>query len=119
VFARTISSHLAQQLQQTVVIENRPGANGTIGSRAVAMAAPDGYTLLLANSTFATNASSRKNLPYDPLKDFVPIAGIGRSAGSLMTVSTKTPIRTRPNSSAKRNDQRCSLLRPALETPPI
>jgi tripartite-type tricarboxylate transporter receptor subunit TctC len=94
VFARTISSRLAQQLQQSVVIENRPGANGTIGARAVAMAPPDGYMLLLANSTFATNSSSRKNLPYDSLKDFVPIAGIGRSAGSLMTVSTKTSIRT-------------------------
>ena len=94
VFARTISSQLQQQLQQAIVIENRPGANGTIGSRAVAMSTPDGYTLLLANSTFATNSSSRKNLPYDPLKDFVPVAGIGRSAGSLMVVSTKTSIQT-------------------------
>ena len=92
VSARIIATPLQQLLQQAIVVENRPGANGTIGARAVAMAPPDGYTLLLANSTFATNSSSRKSLPYDALADFVPVAGIGRSAGSLMVVSTKTSI---------------------------
>jgi tripartite-type tricarboxylate transporter receptor subunit TctC len=92
--ARAVAAQLQRSLGQAVVVENRPGANGTTGARAVTMAAPDGYTLLLANSTFATNASSRKNLPYDSVKDFAPVAGIARSAGSLMVVSTKSSIRT-------------------------
>jgi tripartite-type tricarboxylate transporter receptor subunit TctC len=72
--ARLAGTKLSAALGQTVVVENRVGANGTIGSNAVARAAPDGYTLLVTTgSTHVTAVHLMKNLPYDPLKDFSPI----------------------------------------------
>jgi tripartite-type tricarboxylate transporter receptor subunit TctC len=73
--ARLVGAKLSEALGQTVVIENRTGANGTIGSSLVARAAPDGYTLLAATAgTHVTAVHVMKSLPYDPLKDFTPIA---------------------------------------------
>jgi hypothetical protein len=70
--------------------ENRAGAGGTIGAAAVAAAAPDGHTLLLVSSTFTINAAIKKNLPFDSLRDFAPVAFIARSP-LLLTVSNKLP----------------------------
>ena len=76
--ARTFAQALSEQLGQPVVIENRGGANGTIGSNVVAKAAPDGYTLLLDNITFhAINATLYKTLPFNPLNDFAPVGLVG------------------------------------------
>jgi tripartite-type tricarboxylate transporter receptor subunit TctC len=73
--ARLIGAKLSEALGQTVVIENRTGANGTIGSNLVARAAPDGYTLLAATAgTHVTAVHLMKSVPYDPVKDFTPIA---------------------------------------------
>jgi tripartite-type tricarboxylate transporter receptor subunit TctC len=73
--ARLVGNKLGDALGQAIVIENRSGANGTIGSSLVARAAPDGYTLLAATAgTHVTAVHLMKNLPYDPLKDFAPIA---------------------------------------------
>src|SRR3954471_16968675 len=72
--ARTVGAKIADPLGQPVVIENRTGANGAIGSSAVARAAPDGYTLLAATAgTHVTAPHLMKTLPYDPIKDFSPI----------------------------------------------
>jgi tripartite-type tricarboxylate transporter receptor subunit TctC len=72
--ARLVGGKLGEALGQTVVIENRTGANGTIGSGMVARAAPDGYTLLAATAgTHVTAVHLMKSLPYDPVKDFTPI----------------------------------------------
>src|SRR3954451_8654445 len=72
--ARLIAGKLSQSLGQSVVVENRTGANGTLGSNAVARAAPDGATLLITTaSTHVTAVHLMKNLPYDPIKDFTPI----------------------------------------------
>jgi tripartite-type tricarboxylate transporter receptor subunit TctC len=72
--AREVANKLGPALHQTIVVENRTGANGTIGSSLVARAAPDGYTLLAATAgTHVTAVHLMKNLPYDPLKDFTPI----------------------------------------------
>jgi tripartite-type tricarboxylate transporter receptor subunit TctC len=72
--ARLVGAKLSDALGQTIVIENRSGANGTIGSSLVARAAPDGYTLLAATAgTHVTAVHLMKNLPYDPVKDFTPI----------------------------------------------
>lgn len=80
-FARTVSDKLAQQLGQSVVVDNRPGAATIIGAEAVAKAPPDGYMLLLGDTaTFAANPSLYDKLPYDPLKDFEPISLTGRFA---------------------------------------
>ena len=77
VLARLIGQHLAEALGQQVVIDNRPGANGNIGSDLVAKAAPDGYTLLLvADGTMVINPSMYPSLPFDPARDFAPISRV-------------------------------------------
>jgi tripartite-type tricarboxylate transporter receptor subunit TctC len=73
--ARNIAQKLSESLHQTVVVENRAGAAGSIGSEAVARAAPDGYTLLMGTaSTHGTNPAVQKSLPYDPVRDYAPVA---------------------------------------------
>src|SRR5262245_39411805 len=72
--ARLVAKRLEGALGQTIVVENRTGANGTIGSAAVARAAPDGATLLAATAgTHVTAVHLMKSLPYDPIRDFTPI----------------------------------------------
>jgi tripartite-type tricarboxylate transporter receptor subunit TctC len=78
--ARLIGPKLADSLGQPVVVDNRPGANGTIGTDILAKSPPDGYTIiLLGASTHVTNALLMRNLPYDSFKDFAPVATIQRS----------------------------------------
>jgi tripartite-type tricarboxylate transporter receptor subunit TctC len=74
---RIVFEQAATQLKQTVIVENRPGASGTIGARAVAMADPDGYTLLAHSSAHVISPSTVANLPYDPIKDFAAVAPLG------------------------------------------
>src|SRR4051812_17019792 len=71
VIARTIGERLSNLWGQPVVVENRPGAGGSIGAVAVAKATPDGHTLLVHSSGYAINAALNPNLPYDPRKDLV------------------------------------------------
>ena len=70
---RTIGSALTQQLKRQVIIENKPGAGGSLGAAFVAQSAPDGMTLLFTNNSFAINPFVYKNAGYDPLKSFVPV----------------------------------------------
>ena len=75
ILARAVGQKLAERWGQQVVIENRPGAGGNLAAEAVAKSAPDGYTWLLGNnSILATNQSLYRKLPYDPVKDFAPVA---------------------------------------------
>jgi tripartite-type tricarboxylate transporter receptor subunit TctC len=93
VVGRLICSKLSERLGQTIVVENRPGASGALASEAVAKAAPDGYTLGMATST--THVSTvllNAKLPYDPVKDFVPIALIG-IAPYVLTVYPNLPAK--------------------------
>jgi tripartite-type tricarboxylate transporter receptor subunit TctC len=77
-FARLVGVELAQALGQPVIVDNRPGAGGNIGAREVAMAAPDGYTMMLGTvGTHAINPTLYGNLPYDTRKAFVPVAMVG------------------------------------------
>lgn len=78
VFARFIGSQLAERVGTQVVVDNRPGAEGMIGSEIVARAAPDGYTMLMASTAFTMNPAVIKKLPYDPIKDFDFVATLGR-----------------------------------------
>jgi tripartite-type tricarboxylate transporter receptor subunit TctC len=78
IIARIVAQKLSHRLGQQVVIENRAGASGNIGADAVAKAAPDGYTMGIATtSTHAVAANLSTSLPYDPIKDFAPVAMIG------------------------------------------
>jgi tripartite-type tricarboxylate transporter receptor subunit TctC len=78
IIARIVGQRLSTRLGQQVVIDNRAGASGNIGADAIAKAAPDGYTLGIATaSTHALAVSLNANLPYDPIKDFTPVAMIG------------------------------------------
>lgn len=89
VLARAVGQKLAENLGQPVVVENRPGANGNIGSDAVAKAAPDGYTLLLAaDGTMAINPTLYPDLPFSPERDFAPISRV--AVVPLVIVATPT-----------------------------
>ncbi|WP_088147574.1 Bug family tripartite tricarboxylate transporter substrate binding protein [Achromobacter denitrificans] len=77
--ARGVAKGLSERLGQPVTVENKPGAGGGIGAAYVARSAPDGYTLLMGtNGPMAANASLYQRLPYDPVKDFAPVALMGR-----------------------------------------
>ena len=88
---RAIGRKLAEVWGQPVVVENRAGAGGVIGASVVASAPPDGYTLLLVSSTFTINAAIKKNMPFDTIKDFTPVAFIARSP-LLIAASNKLPV---------------------------
>ena len=85
VMARLIGQRISGTLGQSVVIDNRPGAGGTIGARVVAESDPDGYTLLLGNtSTLVISPLIYKNVNYDPVKGFAPIAMLGTTSNLLI-----------------------------------
>ena len=85
IVARTIAAQLSTRLGQTVVVENRPGAGGTIGANAVAMSEPDGYTIGIAtSSTHPAAVVLRNDLPYNPIQSFAPITQIGSTAYVLV-----------------------------------
>ena len=90
---RAIGKKLTEAWGQPVIVENRPGAGGMIGTGAVAAAPPDGYTLLLVSSTFTINPAIRKSMPFDTIKDFTPVAFIARSP-LLVTASNKLPVKS-------------------------
>lgn len=76
VIGRLFASKLGTLWNQSVLVENRPGATGNIGAALVAKSAPDGYTLFIAASSLVTNGAVYSNLPYDPIKDFTPISQV-------------------------------------------
>ncbi len=86
IVARIVSQSLARQLGQSIVIDNKPGASSVIGAGHVARAAPDGYTLLFNYSGHVINPYLKSNLPFDPLKDFVPVSGLA-STPQMLVVS--------------------------------
>jgi len=93
VLARAISQKAAEKLGQQIIIDNRPGAGGTIGSDQVAKAAPDGYTLLIATaSTHSIGPIVNARIPYDVERDFVPV-GLVANTASVMMVPTTLPVK--------------------------
>jgi tripartite-type tricarboxylate transporter receptor subunit TctC len=93
-FARLLGTKLEQRFGQSFIVENRPGASSIVGAMSVIRAPHDGYTLLVANSTgLSSNPTLRKSLPYDPVKDFVPIALLGRIP-EVLVVNAGLPIQS-------------------------
>ncbi|MBN8556417.1 MAG: tripartite tricarboxylate transporter substrate binding protein [Proteobacteria bacterium] len=91
--ARAVAPLLARRLGNTVIVENKPGAAGVIGSDYVAKSPADGSVLLLSSSTFVTAAVTQSKLPYDPLTAFVPVTMVGNGP-MLLAVSAATPIKS-------------------------
>src|SRR5262245_56733365 len=94
IVGRTVADKMSEILGQQIVVDNRGGAGGTVGTRAVAKSSPDGYTLLLGyTGTLAIGPTLYKNAGYDPRKDFAPIGMIGHAPNSLV-VHPSTPAKT-------------------------
>jgi tripartite-type tricarboxylate transporter receptor subunit TctC len=91
--ARTYAQRLAERLSQQIVVDNRPGGAGVIGTEIVARAAPDGYTLLMAPTAHGINPALYAKLPFHPEKDFTPISQLARSP-ALVVVNPQLPIRS-------------------------
>lgn len=89
VVPRLVFAQVSAQLGQPIVIENKPGASGTIGARTVATAEPDGYTLLAHSSAHVIVASTFAHLTYDPIKDFAAVAPLGNLPNVLVTSPSK------------------------------
>jgi tripartite-type tricarboxylate transporter receptor subunit TctC len=92
--ARALGTSITQDTKQAVVVDNKAGASGMMAAQAAARAAPDGYTVLITtNTTHAANEHLYKKLPYDPVKDFVPVTGLGKG-GQVLVVRTESPYKT-------------------------
>jgi len=92
ILARTIAKKLTENWGQQVIVDNRPGATGIIGTDIAANASPDGYTILMGNAaTHGVNVSLYKKLPYDPIKDFVPITQVARLP-EVLVVNLSMPV---------------------------
>ena len=87
ILGRFVAQHLSERLGQQVVVENRAGADGLIGTDMVARAEPDGYTLVFVSTSYTMNAAIHK-MPFDPLKSLVPVARVA-SGGNLIAVNPK------------------------------
>src|SRR3954470_9290530 len=118
VVARLVAQPLAEALGQSIVVENKPGANGMIGSQIVADSAPDGYTLLMYVDGNTVLPSIMKKMPFEPLKAFAPITVLGR--GSHVIVAHPTlPVRSLGDliDYAKKHPGELSYASPGLASP--
>src|ERR1043166_1159044 len=93
--ARLTAQWLTERLGQQFIVENRPGAGGNVGSEAAAKAPPDGYTILLYSAANAISATLYDKLAYDPVRDFAPVAVVGR-APNIMVINPKVPAKSVP-----------------------
>jgi tripartite-type tricarboxylate transporter receptor subunit TctC len=89
--ARVVGDKIGERLGQPVIVESRPGGGGIVGMTTVAQATPDGYTLLLGNSSITISPSRKEKLPFDPLSTFVPVSMIG-FAPSILLANPSTPV---------------------------
>jgi tripartite-type tricarboxylate transporter receptor subunit TctC len=118
ILARATGQKLSERLKVAVVIDNRPGASGNIGTEAVVKAAPDGYTLLMNASTHVTNAALQPSVPYDPVKSFAPIGPV--AVGNLaLVVHPSVPAKSVPElvALAKREPGKLNYASPGSGTP--
>jgi len=119
IVTRLMGTWLSERLGQQFVIENRPGGGSNIGTEAVVRAPPDGYTILLASSTNAINATLYEKLNYNFIRDIMPVAGIIRFP-LVMVVNPSVPAKTVPEFTAyaKAKPGKINLGSPGIGTPP-
>ena len=91
IMARAVAQRLNERVRQPVVVENRPGANGTIGTAFVAKSAPDGHTMLLVQASFVSNPSLYRNLPYNPARDLAAVTNLA-SGPLVLVVHPSLPV---------------------------
>jgi tripartite-type tricarboxylate transporter receptor subunit TctC len=91
--ARVVVDRISQLLGQSIIVENRPGAGGMLGFAGVAKAEPDGYTLVVSSSSMATSVVLHKTLPYDPVRDFIPVVLFGVQP-NVLVASANSGLRT-------------------------
>src|SRR5215472_10222493 len=119
IMARIVATHLGEAIGGTFVVENRPGAGGNIGIGIAAHAEPDGYTLLVTSSAYVVNPGLYAKIPYDPYKDFAPIAELGTSPNVILVdpklgVNSITDLVAR----AKANPNELNYASPGIGTTP-
>jgi len=119
IIARIAAQWLSQQLGQSVVVENRPGAGGSLGAEAVVNAPPDGYTLFFAAASNTVNASLMKNLSYDFVRDTAPVAPINR-INLVLDANPSFPAGNVAEliAQCKANPGKIVMASPSLGTPP-
>jgi tripartite-type tricarboxylate transporter receptor subunit TctC len=119
IMARILATHLGEAINGTVIVENKPGAGGNIGIGGVAHAEPDGYTLLLTSSAYVVNPGLYAKIPYDPYKDFAPIAELGTSPNVIL-VNPALGINSIADlvARAKKNPDELNYASPGIGTTP-
>jgi tripartite-type tricarboxylate transporter receptor subunit TctC len=116
ILGRLLAQKLSEGMKANVIVENKPGANGTIGVDRVAKSAPDGYTVVLADvGGMAISTSLYPKLPYQPLKDLVPVSLVGRSP-LVLTVGTSSPLKSLADLTAKAKANPAKLNYPSSGT---
>src|ERR1700716_1794038 len=110
VMARLLSDAVSRGPRQTMIVENMPGASGLVAHQSVARAAPDGHTLLFTNTSgMAINPVSFKQLPYDPTRDFTPVAMVCSLGPQMLSVNAELPVNTLAEFAAYANANRGKL----------
>ncbi|MFZ3339220.1 MAG: tripartite tricarboxylate transporter substrate binding protein [Xanthobacteraceae bacterium] len=119
IVARLTAQFLSQQLGQSVVVENRPGAGGALGAEAIVKAPPDGYTLFMGTSSNAVDASLMQNLSFDFVRDVAPVAAVNR-INLVLEASPSFPATTVAAliAQAKANPGKIDIASPSIGTPP-
>jgi tripartite-type tricarboxylate transporter receptor subunit TctC len=117
IIARLVSPRMGELLGQSVVVENRSGANGNLGASQIARTAPDGYTLLCTSSSIAVNQTLTPNPGYDLEKDFVPVAIVGRQP-NVIVVNAGFPARTLDELLKMARTQKLAYASPSSGTTP-
>jgi tripartite-type tricarboxylate transporter receptor subunit TctC len=118
VVARLVAQPLGEALGQSVIVENKPGASGLVGTESAASAAPDGYTFVMFVDTNTIFPSTVKQLNHDPLKSFVPITVLGRGS-HVIVAHPSLGVRTLPEliATAKKNPGTMSYASPGIGSP--
>ena len=117
IIARIIGPKLTEYLGQPMIIDNRPGAGGNVGTVYVAKSAPDGYNVLMTSSAYAVNVSLFSNPGYNPDKDLIPVAVVA-SQPNMIVVNSNLPIKSIPELVAYAKDKKLAFATPGSGTTP-